>query len=378
MKTLGFPRMHKEKNERRDFLPSFFRTLRDEDAYIYLENGYGSGMGISEDEYLRANPHIRFVSNKECYEQDIVLVLRCPESYEFDYMKDGSILISMLHYSTRPTRIKRLKSKNIYGVSLDSIRNDSMERIVVNYRGTSFTGVHYAFEELSQSMEAINVSIIGIGMVGSMAARASGKYGSREIMAKMNQINAKGVVVHMLPRNITSDREELSKILRKTDLLIDASNRNDPTRYIIDNELLGELKPHSVILDLSADPYVTDIDPIHVKGIEGIPTGTLDKFIFYPDDEEYKNIPAEVSTKNRNTVVGCNAWPGVSPVECMKLYGAQLFPIIKTIIRNSIDKFSEYSDSYFMRAVYRATVEFFEKEKEEDENLNKSTIMYMG
>jgi len=385
MKTLGFPRMHKEKNERRDFLPSFFRTLRDEDAYIYLENGYGSGMGISEDEYLRANPNIRFVSNKECYEQDIVLVLRCPESYEFDYMKDGSILISMLHYSTRPMRIERLKSRNIYGVSLDSIRNDSMERIVVNYKGTSYTGVHYAFKELSQSMEdfysekreAINVSIVGIGMVGSMAARASGKYGDRKIMDKMNQINAKGVVVHMLPRNITSDRDELSKILRKTDLLIDASNRDDPARYIIDNELLGELKPHSVILDLSADPYVTDIYPIHVKGIEGIPTGTLDKFVFYPDDEEYKNIPAVVSTKNRNTVVSCNAWPGVSPVECMKLYGAQLSPIIKTIIRNSIDKFSEHSDSYFMRAAYRATVEYFEKEQEEDENLNKSTIMYM-
>ena len=76
-------------------------------------------------------------------------------------------------------------------------------------------------------------------------------------------------------------------------------------------------------------------------------------------------------------MVSCNAWPGVSPVECMKLYGAQLSPIIKTIIRNSIDKFSEHSDSYFMRAAYRATVEYFEKEQEEDENLNKSTIMYM-
>lgn len=376
MKTLGFPRMHKEKNERRDFLPSFFRTLRDEDVYIYLEDGYGSGMGISEDEYLRVNPNIRFVSNKECYEQDIVVVLRCPEFHEIDYMNDESILISMLHYPTRPTRIKKLESKNIYGVSLDSIRNDSMERIVVNYKGTSFTGVHYAFKELSQSMEdfysekreAINVSIIGIGMVGSMAARASGRYGSHEIMAKMNQINAKGVVVHMLPRNITSDKDELSKILRKTDLLIDASNRDDPTRYIIENELLGELKPHSVVLDLSADPYVTDTDPIQVKGIEGIPTGTLDKFVFYPDDEEYKSIPSVVNTKNRNTVVSCNAWPGVNPIECMKLYGTQLSPIIKMIIRNSIDKFSEHSDSYFMRAVYRATIEHFEKEQEEDEN----------
>jgi len=39
-----------------------------------------------------------------------------------------------------------------------------------------------------------------------------------------------------------------------------------------------------IILDISTDDYDVSINPIQVKGIEGIPTGNLEKYIFYPDD----------------------------------------------------------------------------------------------
>jgi alanine dehydrogenase len=48
---IGLPRMHKEPGERRDFLPDFVGRLARRGAEIYLEHGYGSGMGISADEY---------------------------------------------------------------------------------------------------------------------------------------------------------------------------------------------------------------------------------------------------------------------------------------------------------------------------------------
>ena len=231
--------------------------------------------------------------DRECYEKDIVVVLRSPEFEEIDYMKKGSTLLSMLHYPTRATRVEKLKEKGIFAVSMDSIRNDFLERIVVNYEGTSGNGIDVAFTELAKNYEntciedkkPIIVSIMGMGRVGLTAARLAGKYGNNKVSEDILQEKTKGVLVNLLARNITNDKKEMIKILRKTDILVDATTRDDATKYIVSNELLGYLKEHSIILDLTADPYLTDINSVQIKAIEGIPHGTLDKTVIYPDDE---------------------------------------------------------------------------------------------
>lgn len=370
MIKIGFPRMHKEINEKRDFLPDFFKMLNKDGVEFHLEKGYGKDLGFNEKDYLMSNSAIKFSENRECYEKDIVIVLRAPEFNEINYMKDGSILVSMLHYSTRKKRRALLKEKNIYTVSLDSIRNDSLERIVVNFDGTSRYGMGVAFEELSKSMkdfyskdrEFINVSIMGMGMIGFKAAHAARIYGSNTCNNAMNLLKAKGVLIKMLPRNITCDTDDMINILRETDILVDASTRQNVCEYILRNEYIKYLKTSSIILDLTADPYLTDITPIQVKAIEGIPTGTLDKYVIYPYDDLYNTLPHGVDATNRRTVVSCNAWPGVNPLDCMKVYGQQLVPIINKIILTDVKKYSIQDDNYFIRAIYRASLEYFGKE----------------
>ena len=290
LKTIGFPRMHKEINEKRDFLPSFFDMLKKEKVQIFLEEGYGLALGYTKEDYLNSNKKIQFVSNRECYEKDIVVVLRSPEFEEIDYMKKGSTLLSMLHYATRATRVEKLKEKGIFAVSMDSIRNDFLERMVVNYEGTSGNGINVAFTELAKNYEnicieekkPIIVSIMGMGRVGLTAARMAGKYGNNKVNEDILQEKTKGVLVNMLPRNITDDKKQMIKILKKTDILVDATTRDDATKYIVSNELLGYLKEHSIILDLTADPYLTGDNSVQIKAVEGIPHGTLDKNVIYP------------------------------------------------------------------------------------------------
>lgn len=371
MKSFGFPKMHKEKHEVRDFLPDFFSSFIDYDAEFYLERGYGSGMGISEEEYHAKNPRIRFVSNTECYKKDIVVVLRCPEVFEMDRMKEGAVLVSMLHYPTRASRVRYLKKRNIFGVSMDDLRNDLFERIVVNYRGTSGNGVNIAFMELEKALRRYNaveqrsvkVSVIGMGMVGLMATKYAARFGNQENAEAFKSMGVESAMVNILSRDITANRSMMQDILADTDILIDASNRQDPSRYIVNNDLLGNLKQHAVILDLSADPYMEDIDPMQVKAIEGIPTGTLDQYVFSPDDPAYNMIPSAVRTHNRRTVVSCNAWPGINPENCMHRYGIQVTPIMQRLITHEVKAFHGASDDFFLRAIYRATLDYFEKEK---------------
>lgn len=366
IKTIGFPRMHKEKSEKRDFLPKLMKDLRGfKDYTILLEKNYGVDMGYSEEDYLNMNSNLKFVEHEEVYKADIVVVLRAPEEYEINYMRPGAILFSMLHYETRELRNKLLKEKGIICYSMDSLVDDDDMRMLVNYRGTSSSAIRIGFEELkkrmpnfySENREPINATIIGLGSVAQGAAKALEEVSDKEFLDKNPKVP--GVIIRMLPRTITKDVNQLKKILKDTDMLIDASRRSDPSEIIIPNSLIGVLPNHAIIVDITADPYNENIFPTQVKGIEGIPTGTLEKYIIEPDDEIYETIPKVINSKHRRVVVSCNAWPGVDPKSCMQIYGNQILPFLKVLLSKQGQDLSIESDDLYERALAKASLDYY-------------------
>lgn len=366
IKTIGFPRMHKEENERRDFLPSLFGELVSYDNIeVFVEKGYGSAMGFTEKDYLAYNPKIKFVDHDDIYMKDMVVVLRAPKDEELEMMKPGAVLVSMLHYETQESRDKLLMRKGIICFSMDGLKNDKNIRMLVNYAGTSRAGSRVAFMELKKRMkdfysparEPIKITIIGMGAVGINAAKAFEEFSDEEFYYK--NWDMPGFIITMLPRNITKSKKYLGEVLSHTDILVDASKREDATQIIVANEMIGAMPEHAVILDLSADPYNDKLQPIQVKGIEGIPTGNIDKYVIEINDGLYDTIPKDVKSKNRRLVVSCNAWPAVEPIECMEIYNEQLAPFLKVLITKDIDKLDINSDSLHERSLVRASLSYF-------------------
>jgi alanine dehydrogenase len=359
---MGFPKMHKEESEKRDFLPQIFEDLKDYPVDILLEEGYGVRLGYAPEDYLQSNENIRFEPYEKVFKSDVIIVLRCPENEEIKLINEGSILISMLHYETRETRNRLLMERKINCFSMDAMTNDENERILVNFKGTSRAGSRIAFEELKKRTnefktildKVINVSILGVGSVAANSAKAFEELGDKEFLS-----TDRGLMIQMLPRTITQNYEILRDVIEKTHILVDASKRPDPSKTIIANELLGFLPEQSVILDLAADPYNEKIKPIQVKGVEGIPTGTLDKFVIEPDDEMYDTIPQSVSSDNRRVVISCNAWPGIDAKDCIELYGRQLLPFIDVILSNNIEELDIKSRNMYERSLVRASLDYY-------------------
>ncbi len=134
-----------------------------------------------------------------------------------------------------------------------------------------------------------------------------------------------GLCVNLLTRSITTNEAHLNSVLKNTDILVDASWRHETSKSIIKNHEIAELPEHAILLDITADPYDLNIDPPQVKGIEGIPTGTLDNYVIETNDLVYDTIPDFVDTKERRVVVSCDAWPGVNPVVSMEPTGSNCF-----------------------------------------------------
>lgn len=362
--TIGLPRMHLEPGEKRDFLPEFVKQLQRFGFEMYLEHDYGAGMGIQEDDYRRAAPYVRFVSLEETYRQDIVIVLRYPGDEPLRWMHPGACLISMLHYPTRPQRVQYLRDLGLEAISLDSIKDDVGRRLIENLRAVAWNGMEAAFQVLREhypppGFEApdrlpVKVTVMGAGAVGMLAIQAAIRYGDEATWHHMAGIGATGVQVTVVDYDVTNHPHIMQQIMKYTDILVDATQRPDPSRPVIPNDWLGLMRPHAVILDLSVDPYECDPDRRSIKGIEGIPQGNLDRYIFNPDDPAYDSIPDCVRTVERRYVVSCYSWPGVYPKECMDLYGTQLTPVMHAIAERGGVQRVDPQGRFFERAIARA------------------------
>ena len=364
-RSVGLPRMHQEKGERRAFLPSLVAWLEaagvDE---IVLEEGYGDELGFSREAYERASARVRWASELECYDQDLVVVLRCPDEATLAALRPGSVFVSMLHFATRPGRAALLRDRGVHAVSLDAILDERGRRTVENLEITAWTGVREAFRRIRErhprfdhpSRRPLHVTCLGSGAVGGYAVHAATRYGDAKLRESLVANDVPGVEVTVVDFDLTWHADYMLSRLETTDLLIDATHRADPSRPVVANTLLAALPEDAVILDLAADPYALDATPPLTKGIEGIPHGDLDAWAFPIDDPAWDAIDPRVETTNRRLALSCNAWPGLEPLESMRAYGAQIEPVLRVILQKPPDSWDPLGPDHEERAVARAEV----------------------
>ena len=367
----GLARMHVEAGERRDFLPNFVAHLEKYGAQVMLEHGYGSGMGFSERDYKKLAPDVQFGSNEEVYQQDYVMVLRYPDESYVRRLNPGACLISMLHYPTRPQRVQFLKSLGIDAISLDSLQDDSRRRLVENLRSVAWNGLEVAYQALrtiypspgfeSPQRKPIHVTLLGSGSVGTHVVQAAIRYGDVPFWHDLASRGVPGAQVTVVDYDMTPFEPFMLEILSKTDILVDATQRPDPSHIVIPNPWIAHMPDHAILLDLSVDPYNCNTSPVIVKGIEGIPTGNLDQYIFRPDDPAFDTLPDCISTKHRRFSVSCYSWPGIHPRRCMQVYGHQLQPVVRTLVEKGGLQNINPKGRFFERAIARAMLSRLEE-----------------
>jgi len=361
--TIGFPRMRKEPGERRDFLPPLIGLLAGLGTDVFVESGIGSGMGYADTDYTAISPRIHVTDEANAYAQDVVVTLRAPEG-RYEKLRRGAILVSMLHFPTRPARVQLLSDLGIDAISLDTIVDDDGKRLIENLRSVAWNGIGAAFQALERRWPAmtvpgrppVRVTIMGAGTIGKHAVEFATKYGDDARNEAFMRLGLSGVEVATTGRNLTRDAEYFRARLTVTDILVDATQRRDASVPLVPNDWIALMPAHAVICDLVVDPYLLDAEPKVVRGIEGIPQGDLDQWEFGPEDPAWETVPEGIPNIHRRTVVSSYSWPGVRPEPCMHVYGSQLAPILEAlVVAGGLDGIDP-NGSYHQRAIWRASL----------------------
>jgi alanine dehydrogenase len=363
--TVGLPRMHKEPGERRDFLPPLVHAMARAGADVVVQTGIGSGMGLADHDYLQPSGSVRVADHRSAYGQDVVLVLRAPNDHDLRLLRPGATLVSMLHFPTRPGRVRRLIELGVEGIALDCIVDDRGMRLVEDARAVAWNGLEAAFDALEATHPGmtdpdrapIRVTLMGSGAIGRHAVDAAVKYGSLARFERFERMGLPGVEVVTAGRNLTRNASYMRERLRRTDILVDSTQRHDASVPLVPNRWIELLPMHAVICDLVVDVYQPTADPPTVRGIEGIPQGSLDQYMFGPDDPAWDlTVPPEIPRAHRRTVVSCYSWPGLHPLACMEVYGSQLAPLMETLVRRGGAAGLRADRSVWDRALLRATL----------------------
>ena len=200
----------------------------------------------------------------------------------------------------------------------------------------------------------VRITLLGAGAVGGHVVQTAVRYGDDALRRTLAASRVPGVLVTIVDYDLTGHGGIMRDLLTRTDILVDATQRPDPGQIIISNECIGLLPEHAIVLDLSVDPDDRTALPVRVKGIEGIPQGTLDQIVFAPDDPAFEAMHDSIGRRHRRHVVSCYSWPGIYPEECMEVYGRQLQPLLRTLVEcGGADGISQ-TGMFFERALARA------------------------
>ncbi len=254
-------------NERRICItPDAVQVLTDHGHEIIIEVDAGKGSFFTDQQFSEAGARISN-SPSEVFGQDLVLKINPPTLEEIEYLKPHTYLISALQINLRDKEyFKALAEKKINAIAFEFIVDEykqlSLVRLIGEIAGTA--SVLYASELLALSngnmlggitgVRPTEVVIIGAGIVGEFATKAAIGLGASvkvfdNSLSKLRRLHT--MIDARVPTSII-DPKELSKSLRRADVVIGALPRMDQTPIITEDMVL-KMKKGSVIIDIAID-----------------------------------------------------------------------------------------------------------------------------
>lgn len=269
--TVGIPKENEQLERRVALVPEAVGLLVVNGHRVLVETNSGAAARFTDHEYAEAGAEIVY-SKHEVYNADLILKVAPPELEEIEWMRERQILISTLNLLDQEREyFRRLMDKKITALAFDYIKDQfgsyPVRRLISEIVGN--TSVHIAAEYLSDpsygmgsmlggfsGITPTEVVIIGAGTVGENAAKVALGMGAAVKIFDQSVYRLRRIQEQLHQKLFTSilQPKVLLSALHTADVVIAAyHSHSGRAPVIITEQMVKEMKAHSVIIDVSID-----------------------------------------------------------------------------------------------------------------------------
>lgn len=273
MNTIGFLISHKNNEKRRAILPKDLSSVHCPEQ-LYFEEGYGLSIGYSDEEYSRYGVHI--VPRAEVLDCEILVDVKLGDADYLDLLQKPKILCGWAHSVQNIDFTSAVLNAGHTVVAWEEIYKNGR---YIFYRNREIAGeaaVLHGFRYSGRMPYDAKVAIIGNGQTGKGAFRILAELGAEvDIYARKNeaQFRANMANYNVLVNCVMWDTHRTDRLIYREDL--------------------KRLRPGTLIIDVSCDPYL-EIETSHPTTIDD-PVYVVDDVIHYAVDNTPAMYPVTVT-----------------------------------------------------------------------------------
>ncbi|MGN0500559.1 MAG: N(5)-(carboxyethyl)ornithine synthase, partial [Ruminococcus sp.] len=242
--------------------------------YLYFETGYGESVGHIDLEFIDAGANV--VSREEAMKCDIITDVKLGDADYLDELEKGKILFGWAHAAQGIQFTNKCLEKNFTVIAWEEIFEKGR---YIFYRNREIAGeaaIMQAFCYYGKMPYECKIAIIGNGQTAKGALRI---------------LNGLGAEVDVYCRKL---EKLFLENKYKYDVIVNCVmwdiSRKDRLIY---KEDLQKMKPHSMIIDVSCDPYL-EIETSHPSTIDN-PVYEVDGVLHYSVDNTPAMFPHTVT-----------------------------------------------------------------------------------
>ncbi|WP_104697041.1 MULTISPECIES: alanine dehydrogenase [unclassified Helicobacter] len=266
---IGCPKEIKTHEYRVGLTPSNVAEYIANGHQVYIEQGAGSAIGFSDENYQLAGAII--TDKKTLFEESqMIIKVKEPLKEEYSFFKDNQILFTYLHLAADEELTRMLLHKNIQGIAYETIKHNNTlpclapmssiaGRLAVLESAKYLEKIYGGSGVLLSGVPGVQkgkVTILGGGVVGINAAQIALGLGADVTILDIdtNRLSYIDQIFNMKITTLYSNRGNLIECLKDTDVLIGAvliPGAKAPK--LIKRDDLKLMKKGSVMADVAID-----------------------------------------------------------------------------------------------------------------------------
>ena len=273
-KTIGFLISHKNGERRRAIIPQDITRNVHHPECMFFEKGYGLSVGISDDEYRACGCSV--VAREDVLKCDIITDVKLGDADYLHLIDDNKILFGWAHSVQNIDFTSHILEHNHTVIAWEEIYEGGRYIFYRNREVAGEAAIMQAYTYCGKMPYDTKVAILGNGQTAKGALRV------------LNGLGAKVDVYSRKLENLFKEK------MFEYDVLVNCvlwdTRRTD---RIIYKEDLKKMKPGTLIIDISCDPYL-EIETSHPTTIAD-PVYEVDGVLHYAVDNTPAMYPITVT-----------------------------------------------------------------------------------